>query len=288
MRVIILTSSRRGVASRVLPALCADGAIQVVGVIHAEGVSPNRKRFYVRKLKKIFRIGLLGALNGVRIRSWFADSDAPDLKGLCDHFNIPFMTSPYVNCEHTRNLFRELDGDLGLSLGNGFIPKSVFSIPRLGMVNIHTEILPDYQGGHSILWPIYDGKIETGFTIHQIDSKIDTGAILLQRRYPILFQEKLQDTVKKSLEPAKEQIPTAFVELCRNYEELRRGAISQAVGKSYTTPTLREFARMMRNNQILFFRQSQNGEGKEGREDRRYEERDSVRSHIVNSSDSTR
>ena len=64
------------------------------------------------------------------------------------------------------------------------------------MVNIHTEILPDTAS--SIIWPIYKKIKTTGFTIHQIDKKIDNGKILYQERYAIDFYPTLEETVKKS------------------------------------------------------------------------------------------
>ena len=65
------------------------------------------------------------------------------------------------------------------------------------MVNIHTEILPDFKGASSIIWPIYKKIKTTGFTIHQIDKKIDNGKILYQERYAIDFYPTLEETVKK-------------------------------------------------------------------------------------------
>ncbi|MFC1574382.1 hypothetical protein ACFL30_04285, partial [Candidatus Latescibacterota bacterium] len=152
MRVIILTSTMRGIASRVLPALCGNKNIDVVKVVVAREVSRNKMRVLKRKIKKTFKIGVLGALNGIRMRDWFNDRDADSLDAVCESFNIEFAESSYTNSERTRELFREAEADLGLSLGNGYIPESVFLIPKYGMINIHTEILPKFQGAESIIW----------------------------------------------------------------------------------------------------------------------------------------
>ena len=53
MRIIILTSIMRGIASRVLPALCENKSIDIVKVILAYGLSPNRKKNFKRKIYKI-------------------------------------------------------------------------------------------------------------------------------------------------------------------------------------------------------------------------------------------
>lgn len=252
MRVIVLTSSARGTASRVLPTLCENKNISVVGVVLAHGVSPNRKRSLTRIAKKTLKIGLMGALNGIRMRGWYADPDADDIFTLCESLGVELSQTPFINCDTTRELFRRSDADLGLSLGNGYIPKSVFSIPKNGMINIHTEVLPAFQGAQSIIWPIHEGKRETGFTIHQIDSKIDTGDILYQEKYDMSFLPTLRDTVRNNLESTRAKIPAAFAYVCDNYQSLKARATAQVKGKSYTTPSIWQFLRMLRNHRAMY------------------------------------
>jgi methionyl-tRNA formyltransferase len=242
----------RGTASRVLPALCKNKSVDVVKVVLAHGESPNRKRSLRHKISKTFKIGFLGSLNGIRMRDWYSDNNTDSIVSLCDSFDIELSETPFINSKRTRELFKEANADLGLSLGNGYIPKSVFSIPKHGMVNIHTEILPEFQGAQSIIWPIYEGSKETGFTIHQIDNKIDTGDILLQERYPIQPYSRLRETVEKNLMTARVKIPDAFSYVCQNYVSLKAEAISQANGKSYTTPSIWQFIRMVRNHRAMY------------------------------------
>lgn len=252
MRIIILTSIMRGIASRVLPALCENKSIDIVKVILAYGLSPNRKKNFKRKIYKISKIGFLGALNGIRMRDWYTDEEVGDICSLCKSLNVELSETPFINCSTTKQLFREANADLGLSLGNGYIPKSVFSIPKYGMVNIHTEILPEFQGAQSIIWPIYEAKRETGFTIHQIDNNIDTGDILFQKKYPIRFYSTLRDTVEKNLNTTRMKLPEALSYVCENYVFLKAGAITQVKGNSYTTPSIWQFHRMLRNHRAMY------------------------------------
>ena len=254
MRVVILTSTRNGIASEVLPVLCKNKNLNVVNVILARDAIADRKKHLRRKILKTCRIGILGALNGIRIRDWYADKEVNDIASLCQSFNVPLSETPCTNSDETRKLFREAKADLGLSLGNAYIAKSVFSIPRHGMVNIHMELLPDFQGAQSIIWPIYEGIEETGFTIHQIDNKIDTGDILYQSRYAIQFYPTLKETVEKNLLLTKSKIPEAFSYVCEHYENLKDQSEAQERGKSYTTPTIWQFFRMARNCRAMYRR----------------------------------
>ena len=252
MNIIILTSIRKGMASRCLPVLCANSKLNVVRVVLANGGSPNKKRALKRRLKKTWQIGLLGALNGIRLRDWYCDKDVEDLTDVCRRHKVELVETDFVNSEQTRNLFREVNPDLGLSLGNSYIGKSVYSIPKFGIVNIHTEVLPRFQGAQSIIWPLYEGVQETGFTIHQIDAHIDTGDILFQQRLPISFYPTLRETVEQNLKTSWGQIPAAFSYVCENYEELSRKSMNQERSQSYTTPTLRQFLRMLRKHEEMY------------------------------------
>lgn len=52
-------------------------------------------------------------------------------------------------------------------------------------VNLHMAPLPEYRGSNQFSYAIIEGKEEFGTTIHQIDERIDHGAILFQKRFPI-------------------------------------------------------------------------------------------------------
>ncbi len=251
MRLVILTCMEREIASRCLPELCANPALDVAMVILAHGGSPKRSNLLFRKLRKIARIGILGAINGVRMRPWYHDHEAEPIGPLCARLGVPFFETDFINCDRTRQLFRESRADLGLSLGNGYIAPSVFSIPRLGMINIHTEILPDYQGAQSVIWPLHDGRSETGFTIHRVAKEIDAGDILYQERYPIEFRATLAETVAHMTAISRTRVPKAFSFVCEHFDELASKSTPQGRHPGRTTPTYLQFRRMVRNHDRL-------------------------------------
>jgi methionyl-tRNA formyltransferase len=52
-------------------------------------------------------------------------------------------------------------------------------------VNLHMAPLPEYRGSNQFSFAIIDGKAEFGTTIHRIDTRIDHGDLLFQKRFPI-------------------------------------------------------------------------------------------------------
>lgn len=257
MRVLVLTSIRSGYASRCLPALCSSPQIDVVKVVLSTETNLNKKRSLRRRTRKIRKIGLVGALNGLRLRGWYADGNAEDIAVVAERHGVQLVETEAVNSESTRAIFKKANVDLGLSLGNGYIASSVFSLPKYGMINIHTEVLPRFQGAQSIIWPIHEGIGQTGFTIHQIDEHIDTGEILFRKECPIRFFPTLRETVERNLETTRSQVPDALRFVCENYERLKPQAIKQGKGKSYTTPSLSQFLRMLKNHREMYRRAAQ-------------------------------
>ena len=251
MRVLILTSKRKGTASRCLPILHKNSAFKVVGVICAQGAGGNRVAQVRRKVRKILKIGLLGALNGIRMRKWY-QGFAEDIEDVCQNCDVPFYEVSSLNGDETVALFERLRPQLGVSLGNGFISPRIFTLPELGMINMHSEILPAYQNAQSIIWPIFKNDPYTGFTVHEIVREIDAGKILYQKKIPITFCSCIEDTVRTTKAMVDAEIPAGVAYVCEHIVELKARARPQTGGARYTTPSIFQFVRMVLNNRKFY------------------------------------
>ncbi len=65
------------------------------------------------------------------------------------------------------------------------LPETILNAPKYGCINVHTSLLPRWRGAAPIQRAIQAGDKETGITIMQMDSGLDTGSILLQKKCPI-------------------------------------------------------------------------------------------------------
>lgn len=258
MDVVVITCSRRGTASRCLPAIL-DAGIIVKSVLVAHGAGTSKRRALMRRIKKIFKIGLLGAIVGVRMRKWFS-SPTKDIRDLCMERGVPYQEIEGLNSVEMERCLKKLSPTLGVSLGNGYIAPRIFGIPKLGMINLHTEILPDYQNARAIIWPIYCNDPYTGYTIHEIVQQIDAGRILLQRKYPICFGKSLEETVRINKAETDSRFPKDVAYAVQHIEELKAVALKQGNGKRYTTPSIWQYIRMVVNNRRLYKRQCLSGE----------------------------
>lgn len=61
------------------------------------------------------------------------------------------------------------------------LPKELLEAPRLGCINVHASLLPNYRGGAPIHQAIIDGQSKTGVTIMYMAEKLDAGDIISQK-----------------------------------------------------------------------------------------------------------
>ena len=65
------------------------------------------------------------------------------------------------------------------------LPKNTLQTPRLGCLNIHASLLPRWRGAAPIERAILAGDKETGISIMQMNEGLDTGDVLLEKKYLI-------------------------------------------------------------------------------------------------------
>ncbi len=76
--------------------------------------------------------------------------------------------------------------DLVVTFATGLLKKRTFESGRLGTLNAHTALLPDYRGAWPEFWQMYDqAYTKTGITIHFIDEGVDTGDIVHRQHVPV-------------------------------------------------------------------------------------------------------
>jgi folate-dependent phosphoribosylglycinamide formyltransferase PurN len=195
LRVIVLT---HGDAESLLENLLKADNVEVAGVFVETEV--NRRAYGRReKLRRsILYDGYAAtAMKGLRLLAGRGGSGrdetdrirdgqksfarfAADL-GVSAHFLSNYHT------EEATGLMRAAGADLGIVWGTNILKESVFRIPRLGSINIHQGLAPYYRGGPPVFWELYNGEREIGVTVHFVESKVDTGEIIVQETLPLIY-----------------------------------------------------------------------------------------------------
>lgn len=76
------------------------------------------------------------------------------------------------------------------------LSQEILDMPRLGCINGHGSLLPQYRGAAPIQWCLYHGEAETGITTMLMDAGMDTGAMLLKAVTPIALFDNAQNLAK--------------------------------------------------------------------------------------------
>jgi len=80
---------------------------------------------------------------------------------------------------------RSYKADLQVVVAFRMLPEVVWAMPKYGTFNVHAALLPQYRGAAPINWAVINGEKETGVTTFFLDHQIDTGRIIMQKRFPI-------------------------------------------------------------------------------------------------------
>jgi len=108
------------------------------------------------------------------------------LKNKAEKNNLEFIqVASFKDSEFIKYL-RSLNPDLiVIAHFKKLLPLEIINIPKLGCINLHPSLLPNYRGMSPQHWPIINGDSETGITVHFIDENADTGGIIIQEKVPI-------------------------------------------------------------------------------------------------------
>lgn len=73
------------------------------------------------------------------------------------------------------------------------------------IVNIHPSLLPEYPGLDAVGQALAAGAEETGVTIHYVDTGMDTGEVIRQKRVPITAGET-KDSLEEKIKQVEHQL----------------------------------------------------------------------------------
>ena len=125
---------------------------------------------------------------------------APPVKECAVKHNIPVMQPQRIKTPEAIEELRKYEAQVYVVAAFGqILSKEILEIPEYGCLNIHASLLPKYRGASPIQHVIIDGEPETGVTIMQMDTGVDTGDMLYKKSIPIAENdtwETLHDKLK--------------------------------------------------------------------------------------------
>jgi peptidoglycan/xylan/chitin deacetylase (PgdA/CDA1 family) len=157
--------------------------------------------------------------------------------------NVRIQTVADIHTDTTLATIRTFAPDLGLSLAAPILRAVLFSIPRLGTLNLHKGRVPHYRGMPPAFWELWHGENQVGCTVHHVDAKLDTGDVVCETAI-----ERERFSTLRGLQLRLDQVG---IELTRRavVETLRGTSAATPQAQGGTTnrkPTLRQIAQLER------------------------------------------
>ena len=108
-----------------------------------------------------------------------------DVKKYAVEKGLNILQPEKLKDEHFIDQLRELKADLQIIVAFRMLPEIVWNMPRLGTINLHGSLLPQYRGAAPINWAVINGEKETGVSTFFLQHQIDTGKIIFREKTPI-------------------------------------------------------------------------------------------------------
>ena len=114
---------------------------------------------------------------------------SPVAKTFAIQNNIPVLQYNKVSVEGYDDI-KTFKPDILITASFGQILKqNILDLAPLGVINVHSSLLPKYRGSAPINWAIIEGEKETGITIMKTNIGLDTGDMILKKTLEILPDE---------------------------------------------------------------------------------------------------
>ena len=111
-----------------------------------------------------------------------------DKRSICSaahRYNIPILNSLDLNSPEFIEKLKEFAPDVIINQTELLLKEGILSVPKIGILNRHASLLPHFRGRLGSWWSHAAEPPEYGVTIHFVDKEIDSGPIIIQKKYSI-------------------------------------------------------------------------------------------------------
>lgn len=138
------------------------------------------------------------------------------IKLLAQQYNVTVFERETLKGDAAKAWVESLALDM-IVLGGGWpelIPVEIIRLPKVGLLNTHPSLLPEFRGTDIHRWQVLLGVDSSGATIHYIDETFDTGDIVGQKAVAITDTDTPQALFEKTAKVSGE----LMVEVMQKHE----------------------------------------------------------------------
>ena len=242
--------------NRLLPALSRHS----VALFHSShvGRSGSAAALALQDLQQ-FEKGLLAAVKP-RANAGAGHDSLLGFEVLGNHYQISDSRLNHVNTPEGRALLHEGDFDLALSIRFGKILKQpAIDVFPLGVINLHSGLLPAYRGVMPTFWAMLAGEGSIGSTLHWItDATIDTGEQIHRSTQLVRRDQSYVSNVWSLYEPGIRSMVDAIHRIAEGELKRPHGYCAaeledhQQAGSYFTFPSDEQLTQFSEQGLVLF------------------------------------
>ncbi|MGH7499097.1 MAG: formyltransferase family protein [Gemmatimonadales bacterium] len=185
LSVVVLTSIPLGIevtaALRALPEVGQLTLFSAPAIPHQTTASLIRTTWRHEGMRGLLDAALRRARKAARLQ----ENRSPAALAARRCPNVAHFPMAQFHSDACRARISGLAPDLGVVVGTHVLKGDLFTIPRLGCINLHLGAAPEFRGSSPGFYELLEGVPEAGVTIHRVTDTLDGGDILLQERFPL-------------------------------------------------------------------------------------------------------
>jgi methionyl-tRNA formyltransferase len=118
------------------------------------------------------------------------DLRASPVKERASELGLPVLQPPSARAPEFHDALSRLAPDVCTVVAYGkILPGDLLAIPRLGFVNLHFSLLPEYRGAAPVQRAVMQGRTSTGTSVMVLTEGMDEGPVLASSRTTIREEE---------------------------------------------------------------------------------------------------
>ena len=155
--------------------------------------------------------------------------------------NIQCLETTNINSPRVIQKIRSHNLDLLILLnGFGILKKDLLNSSKNGVLSYHHGDMRKYRGMPPIFWELYNNEQEIGITVQKLDTRLDAGIPIVEKKITIDHNDNYKSLKKKTRVQSEPMMFDALKKIQSgkaNYKEIKK------LGKVYTLPNFRQWVK---------------------------------------------
>lgn len=167
--------------------------------------------------------------------------DFLNFEQIISKYKIQILDFKSINQDGLEYLENKWTPDLIISIRFGQIFKNkIIPLPKFGIINLHSAILPNYRGIMGTFWAMKDKQKQIGCTLHFInDDSIDTGNIIETHIIKANYKESLINNLMRIYDGAIHML-IRNIEALKNNSTITASPQNKNSGRYFSYPSFEE------------------------------------------------